>query len=65
MTCHSSQVKRLVKVWRQMSLARSDFAVTCAPGGAASVCVGAESRVDGEESESIYQAPGTGVDTVT
>lgn len=48
-----------------MSLAGADFAVTCAPGGAASVCVGAESRVDGEESESIYQAPGTGMATVT
>lgn len=65
MACHSSQAKRLAKVRREMSLARADFAVTCAPGGAASVCVGAESRVDGEESESIYQAPGTGMATVT
>ena len=47
------------------SQAEEKIGVTCAPGGAASVCVGAESRVDGEESESIYQAPATGMDTVT
>ena len=54
MTYHSSQVKRSAKVWRWMSLARSDFAVTCASGGVVRVCAGAESRVDGMESESIY-----------
>lgn len=48
-----------------MRLARSDFAVTCASGGAVRVCVGAESRVDGEESESTYWALGTRMDVVS